>query len=270
MPNETIHEIPRDKIRPGENVRQTAEEIEELTASLTWLGQQVPLIVTPDPDNPGSFICIDGWRRWLASDPAGLKVLKAVICEKAPSQEDLLILQANLALHCSKLSNWDLSSACCNLLTARPDWRQKDVAKALSIDDSMVTRLCSFTKGTQKVQDAYRQGLITPKDCHEIVQWPRDEQDVVLEQRLAGATHDSLVTARKKRKASAADVARASRIRLEFPSGTSVTVSGAAMSLEELASVLADALKSVKRGIAERLDARTLQALLSQKAKAGN
>lgn len=268
MPNETIHEIPREKMRPGENVRKSMEGIDELALNLEQLGQQVPVIVMPDPDAEGNFILLDGWRRWLAAPKAGLKELKAFICNKALSEADLTILQVSLAIHNSKLSSYELSMACCNLLTTRADWRQKDVAERLSLDVTMVTRLVAFCKGTARLQEAYRQGLITPNDCHEIIQWPEHEQDAVLARRLSGSTRDALVTARKKRKASAADVARAKRIVLEFPTGTTVGISGPALSLEEVASVLADAAKAVKRGIAEGLDAKTLQAVLSQKSKA--
>ena len=57
-----------------------------------------------------------------------------------------------------------------------PSWQLKDLAEALHLDPSTVTRLLSPSKCIPAVQDALKQGKIGISDCYPISKLPESEQ----------------------------------------------------------------------------------------------
>ncbi len=76
--------IPIASIRPGSfqpRTRFTAEELDELAASMRQHGVLQPILVRKDPKNANGFELIAGERRWRAAQKAQLHEIPAVVRE---------------------------------------------------------------------------------------------------------------------------------------------------------------------------------------------
>jgi ParB family chromosome partitioning protein len=76
--------VPIDRIRPNPNQPRRDfddDELRELTASIREKGVIQPLILRPDPEEPGGFEIVAGERRWRAAQAAGVHDLPAVVRE---------------------------------------------------------------------------------------------------------------------------------------------------------------------------------------------
>jgi len=75
-------EVPIEKVRanPDQPRRTFVEsDLAELTASIAEKGVIQPLIVRPDPSNPGDFQIVAGERRWRAAQRAKLHTLPVLV-----------------------------------------------------------------------------------------------------------------------------------------------------------------------------------------------
>ena len=85
-------DLPIELIRPnpGQPRRDFAEaELEALASSIRERGVLQPILVRPDPDQPGHYQIVAGERRWRAAQRAGLWDIPVVIREL----DDLLTLE---------------------------------------------------------------------------------------------------------------------------------------------------------------------------------
>ncbi|MFN7056558.1 ParB/RepB/Spo0J family partition protein [Hyphomonas sp.] len=82
VPAAAPNDIPLDHIRrnPAQPRRTFSEEsLRELAESLKTKGVLQPILVRPDPKEPGKYQIIAGERRWRAARLAGLSAIPAVI-----------------------------------------------------------------------------------------------------------------------------------------------------------------------------------------------
>jgi len=99
-PPDVVMRIERDKIkRNPRNPRKRFNEhdTERCAQSLRLWGQRAPLQVIPNEEQPGTFLLIDGERRWRAAESAGLADLRCVV-EKLDERD---------AMHAMVLSHAD-------------------------------------------------------------------------------------------------------------------------------------------------------------------
>lgn len=259
-PDYEYAEVERMLCLPDENIRTTPDGIPELAANMSQHGQRIAIILSLDERQPGKYVILDGWRRWLAAGEARIDILKALICKTRPSTAELKLLQLSLALHHAKPSDADLSQACIDLLALNPTWDQKDIAANLSLSEPMVSAYCSVRKASPAVQAAYRAGEISVHDLRRIVRCG-DGQDEALAQRMAGLKRDQLVAEQDRRKTPATETVRMSRVRLPV-AGADITISGAEIGVDEVINILKSLLKEAQRAQQQSLDIKTLAAVL--------
>jgi len=85
----TVRDLPIDRLHPNPfQVRQSVDNIEELTQSIRALGFITRLRARPHPEKPDHFQLVFGERRWRAAMAAGLAT---VPCEIAPHPDAALI-----------------------------------------------------------------------------------------------------------------------------------------------------------------------------------
>lgn len=241
--------------------KRDPEAQNQLNQSVATHGVLQPIGLTKD----GKLIWGEG--RLIAAQAAGHPEIPAVVMEHPMTEGEFLTLQMVENMARSDLSPVDQWEGCVRLLEANPQWQLKDVAKALSLDPSMVTRLLSPSKCVPAVQDAFRQGKLGISDCYAISKHGEAEQLELLALKLSGASRDAIEQAGKKKRTAAPSV-RLSRVKCVLPTGVQIVVSGEGISLEDVIDSLAEAGKEARKAREQGLDAKTFQAVCRDKAKA--
>jgi ParB family chromosome partitioning protein len=81
--------VPISQVKAGKyNPRKTfkEEELAELADSIREKGLVQPILVRPEPGNPGSYEIVAGERRWRASQRAGLHNIPVIVRELAEQE----------------------------------------------------------------------------------------------------------------------------------------------------------------------------------------
>ena len=107
-----------------------------------------------------------GAGRLLAAQAAGVTEIPAVVMDKPVSEGEFLTMQMIENMARSDLSPADQWRGCVRLMEANPQWQLKDVARALSLDPSTVTKLLSPSKCIKGWQDLLINGLCGITDCY--------------------------------------------------------------------------------------------------------
>jgi ParB/RepB/Spo0J family partition protein len=262
--NLNLRQVRLEDIRPGANVREfnDANEIASLGISLRQQQLQ-PLLLAPD------LTLIDGWRRWLAAQKAGLKTLWAVISANPLSNAERIAAQMIMALHRRDLTEIEKVRGCEELAAACPDAEQKQLAERLQVDPATVSRwLClSGDRVIPPVRDAFFSGKIgLTQAAYPIAQAAYEHQAELLQMALHGATREQISSEARKRKQGRPNV-RLERIRCPLAGGASVIVSGTSLGVDELIDVLGAVLREARRARSQNLDIKTLAQIMADRAK---
>jgi ParB family chromosome partitioning protein len=117
VPGATYAEVPLDSIRPNHWQPRTVfdeTDLQELVDSIKEIGVLQPVVVRPDPENPGKYELIMGERRWRASGLAGEETIPAII--RATEDSDMLRDALLENLHRSNLNPLEEAAAYRQLL----------------------------------------------------------------------------------------------------------------------------------------------------------
>jgi ParB/RepB/Spo0J family partition protein len=245
-------------------IRKSFNEAEDrrLGESLK-IRQLEPLVCLPD----GTIIC--GERRLRGAELVGMTELEVKIIDDPVTEAEFTRLQFTENMQRQELSGYEQWQGCVELLRLNPSWTQKDLSEQLHVDPSMVTRLLSPSKCIQSVQAAFAAGKIGISDCYAISRLSEAEQAAALAMKLNGASRDQLASHARQRTNGDTPAVRVNRMKLALASGVTITAAGEALSLDELVEALGEAQKQARKAISDGLDARTFQAVLRDKAKAG-
>jgi len=238
------------------------EELRRLGASLK-VKQLQPVLCQPD----GTIIA--GERRYRAAMLVGMIHLEAKIADEQLSESEIRIWQLTENMQREDLSGYEKWMGCAELMCMNPGWSQRDLAEQLHVSESMIVRLLSPSKCSGEWQDALKNGEVGISDCYAASKLPLAEQPGLLALKLSGASRDAIESAGRKSRNGHASVVRASRIKCLLTGGVSIVASGDALSLDDLIEALAEAGKEARKARDQGLDARTFQAILRDKAKAG-
>ena len=245
---------------PAEEPRDTGT-LPHLAESLKKMGQLCAIIVTV------TGIIIAGRRRYAAAQLAGLEFLNVIIVEEGLSDSDAKMIELTENRHRSQLTGYEKWIGDAEWLCMNPGAELKDLAVAMSVDPSTITREMSPSKCVGEVQDALKNGLIGLSDTYAISKHESpDAQRSMLAFKLSGASRDTLEAVGRKRR-NGRKPTKVSRIQLALPR-VNVVVSGERLSLDSVAQALTDALKEVRRGVDQQFDLRTLSSVMKDKAKA--
>jgi ParB family chromosome partitioning protein len=104
-----------------------------------------------------------GHRRLRAAIAAGLAEVPTVLLDKDMTEGEYLQLQVQENNARLALSGWEQWHAAEALLRAYPDWMNADLARAMSVDASMVPRLLAARKLIPDAQEALRGRSASPR-----------------------------------------------------------------------------------------------------------
>lgn len=226
-------------------------------------GQLQPVGATED----GRMIF--GHGRWLAAKAAGIKTLEVKVYPASLSDTQFRLIRASENLQRKELKGGQRWLLCADLMCGNPGWQMKDLADALHMDPSTVTRLLSPSKCIEAVQDALKADKIGISDCYAISKLPQEKQAGLLALKLSGASRDQLEAAGKKTRSGKAPQARQARVVCPLSTGTRIVVSGPEMDLEGLIDALQSALEAARKANKESLDVKTAEKVWRDKAKVG-
>ena len=127
-----------DRIYSKAQPRTVFENLEELAESLKELGQQQPIVVSPD--NKGYYVIEQGERRWRAAKLAGLITLDCMVMNREKDGEtDRMLRQLTENIQRDEMTLWDLSHAIAALVCQ--DMTVRQIAKKLGKVQSYISTL---------------------------------------------------------------------------------------------------------------------------------
>jgi ParB-like chromosome segregation protein Spo0J len=91
-----VKDLPTDTISTPADSEIDLETVEELRGSMAEHGQYQEIIVFPDVDNPGRYVCADGNHR-LAAKRLLRETIRARILDKAPNEAELITVRVSTA-----------------------------------------------------------------------------------------------------------------------------------------------------------------------------
>jgi len=267
MPQQT--RLPTASLKPDPNQpRKSRDPVKQrqLNESVKVHGVLQPVGVRPD-----RVTLVWGEGRWLAAREAGLKDIPAIILDEPKSEGEYTVLQlVENTLH-SGLSDFDQWQGCADILRTNPQWQLKDLATMLSLDPSSLTRILSPSKCIPAAVEALREGKIGFAHTYTISKaGSPEEQARLLALALEGKSRAVLEAERASHTSrnSGKAAVRVQRVKCMLPSGIVIVVSGEGLSLDDLIEALAEAQKEAKKAREQGLDAKTLQAVMRDRAKA--
>jgi len=246
------------------NIRKTtrSEEARHEMAESLKVRQLHPLLARSD----GTLI--DGYLRLDSAEHGGITHLDTVITDEDLAPDQITEYQFISVVFREDVSAHDKWLALEAIKKAHPQWQAKDLAAHLKIDPSMVTRLLCPGRCIPAAQEALRDGTIGIKSCYEISKVEPALQPALLARALGGSADDVAKESRKQRNGST-PAPRSSRIRIELTSGTTVTIAGDDLSLEDGIREITDVLAEMRKAEKQGLDCKTFAAVMRDRARAG-
>jgi ParB family chromosome partitioning protein len=249
------------KTKPQARKEFDEAELRQLGESLK-VRQLQPVLARSD----GTLVA--GERRFRAAGLTGLDTLEVIISDEDLSESEIRLIQITENLKRKDLTDAEKTEAFEDLLRLNPSWTNKDLAAHLHISESMVTKYRSPSSASPEVREAFKAGKLGITTVYEISRVPTEKQPELLHLALNGTSRDGLADRiRKDRKRETPQV-RIKRVVCPLPSGISITVAGAELSLDELIESLAEAQKEAKKAREQSLDVRTWQRVMHDKCRA--
>lgn len=210
-----------------------------------------------------------GFRRLRAAILARLEYLLVTVYEKRLTESDIKCVQWAENIHRLDMSFYERWKACEALRQLNRSWTGKELAAYLNIEPPAITKLMSPSKCIPEWQEALKMNLVGISDCYQASLISPEQQLALLRLKQTGASRDTLARAIQKSKPKQADgTKRAARIAVPLRSGVKFVVSGKSLSLSELVDSITEFLEAAKKGVREKLDAKTWQSVMRDKAKA--
>jgi len=225
-------------------------------------GQIEPVLARPD----GTLIA--GYGRLDAGLLVNLESLEVIVTDEIEDEGAKTLCAAQENWLRQDLSDVDKVHVVELLRFHYPKWLAKDLADKLHVDPSTITRLMSVSKVIPAAREAFEAGAITLSHVYQLSKLDPQQQHQLLPAALNGATREIIEQEGRKRRNGSAPAVRSSRITIPLQSGAKVVLSGQKLSLAEVIEVLSECLDSAKKGMREKLDARTWQSVMRDRSKA--
>ncbi|MFO0849892.1 MAG: ParB/RepB/Spo0J family partition protein [Gemmataceae bacterium] len=243
-----VNQVVPDPDQP--RVEFTEEALDRLAASIRDKGQLTPIRVRWSAAL-GKWVIIAGERRWRATRRAGLEAIDCVFVEGELSRGELLSQQLIENLLREDLKPVEEAKAFRELLTLN-DWTGKQLADALRVPPSKVTRSLALLDLPEDLQHRVELGELPARSAYEIAKLGDDETRRKLAEAVQGAglTVEDTRKAVRTRKGKATPRDRGTREKYAAPGGVVVTVTaGRAVSSSEIEAALVHALGAVRKGL---------------------
>lgn len=179
--------------------------LDELARSIRSKGIVQPIVVTKDPDAPGTYRIVAGERRWRAARRAGLSEVPVVLRDAAPDERLELALVENLQR--VDLGPVEEARAYQELLR-RLAISQEELARRLGRDRSTIANALRLLKLPDKVLDMLEDGRLSAGHARALLVAPDDATRIELARKAARGKWSVRALERKAREAAAAERAK--------------------------------------------------------------
>lgn len=228
-------------------VEFSQEAIERLAQSIKDKGQLSPIRVRWS-EGMGKWVIVSGERRWRATRLAGIPAIDCHFHEGDLTRSEVLEQQMIENLLREDLQPIEEARAFSGLMELN-GWNGKQLAEALRIPASKVTRSLALLRLPTDLQERVARGEIPARSAYELSKVPEGAGRDALARRAAegSMTSDDLARAARRRKPRATPKANVTRLTFLAVGGWKVVVSaGRRGTYHEVEQALADALDEVR------------------------
>lgn len=153
--------------QPRRNFKQ--EDLAELAASLKSHGVIQPVLLRPDPEEPGKYQIVAGERRWRAAQLAGVHALPAVIRDL----DDKAMLELAIIENVQRVDLDPVEEAQgYTQLIESFNYTQEELSQVIGKSRSHVTNMLRLLSLPDKVVDMLRDGRLSPGHARALVKAP--------------------------------------------------------------------------------------------------
>ena len=248
------------------NLRRVSDEQElrQLGASLLKK-QLMPLIAKMNG------MVMDGHRRLAAANLLGKETLDTFLVPDDVSDAEVKEIQLITQLHSAQLKPFELYRGCKEWLKHREGASAKELAWAIDMSESYVSKVLSLSRCIPAVVEAAARGKLGLSDWSAISKVGEVEQEILLAAKLNGASRDELESRGRRVRNGTKPAVRVTRMKCQMPSGVCVSFAGQGdgLSLDDVIQVLGELLKEARKANDQGLDSKTFAAVLRDKAKSG-
>ena len=235
-------------------VEFSQEAIDRLAQSIREKGQLSAIRVRWS-DALNKWVIVAGERRWRATKQAGLPTIDCYFHEDELSKSE--VLEQQLIENCLREDLKPLEEAkAFSLLMDLNGWTGKQVAEALRVQPSKVTRALALLRLPGDIQDDVEAGHISPRSAYELSKLDDDDARRELARKAASGrlTHDQAAKAVRQRKGKRAAQPRSTKLTFQAENGWRITVSaGRRGTYHEIEQALSQALDEVRHRIANNV-----------------
>jgi ParB family chromosome partitioning protein len=220
----SIEQIEGDPKQPRGNFDE--EEIQRLASSIQKTGQLHPLRVRWDEPR-GKWIIVTGERRYRATAAAGLKEIDCYFHDGEITESEILEQQLVENLLRQDLKPLEEARGYAALMELN-DWNGKQVAEALRVSPSKVSRALALLDLPEDVQKRVEAGAIPRTYAYELTKLGNEttQRDLAIDTDSGAlTTHKQVAKAVRQRQGRKASKARGIRQVFQAENGIKVTVS---------------------------------------------
>ena len=192
-----IAQVVPDPAQP--RVEFSEEALERLASSIRDKGQLSPIRVRWS-ESLGKWMIISGERRWRAIQKAGLKEIECYFHEAELNPSE--VLEQQLIENCLRedLQPIEEAQAFAALMKLN-GWTGKEVAVALRVHPSRVSRALALLKLPEEIQEQVNAGVIPARSAYEISKLPNADAQADLAKKAAAGelSHNQAANAVRQR-----------------------------------------------------------------------
>ena len=228
------------------------DAIARLAASIRDKGQLLPIRVRWDREQ-SKWLIISGERRWRATKEAGLPTVDCYFHDGAVAESEILEQQLIENLLREDLKPIEQGKAFAALMDLN-GWNGKQVARALHVTESKVSRALALLDFPEEVQAQIDTGKLAPRTAYEISKLRNgDARDTLTQSALNGKlTHQEATAAVRTRRGKRSLKSRGTKQVFFADDGWKVTVSAPKKgTYHDMEQALTVALEEVRHYIAQ-------------------
>jgi ParB family chromosome partitioning protein len=225
------------------------EGLQRLASSIRAKGQLLPIHVRWSSDMD-KWVIVSGERRWRAAQAAGLSTIDCYFAEDEIAPSDILEQQLVENLLREDLRPIEEARAF-EMLMSLNNWNGNQVAKALHVPASKVSRALALLDLPEDVQEQVDAGVLPARSAYEVSKLPDDESRRSLAAKAAngGMTNRDMASAVRQQKGMRKAKRKPGGTKLDFWSenGWKITASSKSKgNYHELEEALSQALDEVR------------------------
>ncbi|MCM0083163.1 ParB/RepB/Spo0J family partition protein [Geomonas sp. Red32] len=148
-----LYNLPLALIHPNTKQMRThfdEEALANLAQSIAVHGVMEPIVVYPDPDQPGTFCVAAGYRRCLAAPLAMLSTIPAILTDGEP--EEVMLVENLVREPCTAIEKAEALEA----LRVKHGYQPADLLNRINLGTKQTNALLSLNKLPDSVKDDLR------------------------------------------------------------------------------------------------------------------